>query len=190
MSPRFNDAISAMDRCNADDPESPKELLYSQRMTDALDRFDPDASEALKLAVRAQHIGRWKLARSDYPMDRPGYKRWRTDLAQLHADIAGKILAEAGYDSEAISRTQALILKKQFRSDSEAQTLEDVACLVFLEHYFADFAKEHSDEKLIRIIQRTWLKMSENAHQAALKLDLPDRLGALVARALDPAANA
>ncbi len=185
MSARFDAAVALIDHFNADDPERPKELLYSRRMAETLERFQPDASEALKLAVRAQHIGRWKIPRADYPMDRPGYQRWPTALAQFHADTAGNILTEAGYAPGPVERTQSLILKKQFKSNAEAQTLEDVACLVFLEHYFADFADEHTDEKLIRIIQRTWLKMSEKGHEAALRLEFPGRLGRLVQQALN-----
>ena len=105
-SERFELAIERIDAANAEDPnfemaegeEHPKELLYSRRMTAALDRFAPDAPETIRLAVRAQHIQRWKIPRADYPRDRPGYRRWRTDLGKFHAETAGGILREVGYD--------------------------------------------------------------------------------------------
>lgn len=184
MPDRFSDAVAAIDQFNAADPERPKELLYSRRMSDTLDRLEPNASDALKLAVRAQHIGRWKIPRSDYPMDRASYKRWRTDLAKLHSETAGTILEESGYPVETIERVQSLILKKRLKTDPEAQTLEDVACLVFLEHYFAEFADKHTDDELIRIIERTWLKMSDRGHKQALSLTLPERLARLAGQAL------
>ena len=189
MTQPFKAAMAAIDSFNAADPEHPKELFYSRRMSNTLDRFEPSASEALRLAVHAQHIGRWQIPRADYPMDRAGYKRWRTDLAMFHAETAGSMLEEAGYQPETIERVQSLILKKRLKTDAEAQTLEDVACLVFLEHYFAEFADEHTDEKLIRIIQRTWLKMSDKGHEQALSLALPGRLAKLVGQALAPGAN-
>ena len=85
---RYQAAIAAFDKANAEDPnkemsngkEYPKELLYAQRMTDMQERYVPEASEAVKLAVRAQHIQRWKSPRSNFPMDRNGYLQWRTGL--------------------------------------------------------------------------------------------------------------
>ena len=93
---RFKAAIARFDAANAEDPTTevfqgvvyPKELLYAQRMTAWLDKLAPDASEALRLAVRCQHIQRWTIPRHTYPMDRTGYLRWRTTLAKFHADTA------------------------------------------------------------------------------------------------------
>ena len=118
----------------------PKEWLYAIRMSEQLVEFAPDASEELRIAARAQHICRWKSPREDYPMDRPGYLRWREDLKKMHAKLTGEILEEVGYDSEFIKRVQFLIRKKQLKKDEGTQTLEDVICLVFLKYYFEDFA--------------------------------------------------
>jgi hypothetical protein len=189
---RFQAAIERIDRANREDPnrevwegvEYPKELLYAERMTRWLARLAPEASEPLRLAVRAQHLRRWESPRSAYPMDRAGYHRWRSDLQRFHAEAAGEILREVGYDDATIGRVQSLLRKERLKLDSEAQILEDVACLVFLESYFADFAQRHDEEKLIPIIRRTWAKMSEQGRQAALSLPLsPDYL-ALIQRAL------
>ena len=49
-------------------------------MTGWLERIEPKASEALQLAVRAQHIARWRIARDEYPMGRAGYLAWRKAL--------------------------------------------------------------------------------------------------------------
>ncbi|NOT82353.1 MAG: DUF4202 family protein, partial [Gallionella sp.] len=84
----YQAAIAAFDAANSEDTNTeihegrsyPKELLYAQRMTDMQQRFAPKASEAVKLAVRAQHIQRWKIPRGDYAMDKPGYMLWRTGL--------------------------------------------------------------------------------------------------------------
>jgi hypothetical protein len=187
MDSRFDRAIASIDAFNARDPHG-EELLYSQRMTAWLARLEPDASEALRLAVRAQHIGRWTSPRKTYPDTRAGYKQWRDALAGYHAEKATEILREAGYGDDVIARVAALIKKKNLKTDAESQTLEDVACLVFLDHEFADFAERHGDEKLIRILQRTWLKMSERGREAALGLDFPPRLKGLIEAALAPRA--
>ena len=135
---RFDAAIAAFDAANAEDPNRdegrPKELLYAQRMSAMLDRFAPDASEAVRLAVRAQHIQRWKTPRASYPMDRQGYLQWRTGLYKFHAETAGRILQEAGYDAGTIERVQAAVGKKGLKVNAETQLLEDVTDLVFLEH--------------------------------------------------------
>ena len=192
MLPQFENALAAIDAANAADPnrvsvdgrEAPKEFVYAERMTRWLNALAPDASETLRLAVRAQHIRRWEIPRDRYPMDRIGYLKWRTDLKHLHARIAGDILREAGYGPEAIARVQALIKKERLKQDAEAQALEDVACLVFLENYFADFAKGHDADKVVSILRKTWLKMSPRGQDAALKLDMPSEARALVEKAL------
>lgn len=189
---KFEKAIAAIDQKNAEDPhieiydgkEYPKELLYSQRMSEKLLEFQPDASDELQIAARAQHICRWKTPRSDYPMDRPGYLRWREDLKKFHADLTADILREVGYDEEFIKRVSFLIRKKLIKKDEESQTMEDVVCLVFLQFYFDDFAAKHDDEKVVDIVQKTWAKMSPKGHNAALQLPLSKESLRLIKEAL------
>ncbi len=192
MTDRFAQAIAEFDAQNAQDPNRdpqsgrPKELVYAEQMTRWLEKLAPSASETLRLAVRAQHIKRWKIPRSHYPMNCIGYLKWRTDLKNFHAALAGAILGELGYGEGTIARVQALLRKERLKQDSEAQTLEDVICLVFLENYFADFAKQHDAEKIVDILRKTWKKMSENGQKAALGLAMPPEAGALVKKALSP----
>lgn len=189
---QYDRAIRRFDDANDRDPRRVDdqgdvvgaEVLYSRRMTAWLERLEPEASEELWLAVRAQHIGRWQIPRDRYPSGRTGYKQWRSELARHHADVAGRILREVGYAESRIARVEALIRKQRLKTDAEAQTLEDVACLVFLEHYLADFATKHDDAKLVDIIRKTWRKMSERGQKAALALELPEDLAALVERAV------
>ena len=193
-SQRLEAALAAFDEANAADPniveaegrEWPKELLYARQMSAWMERFAPDASEALKLAARCQHIRRWEIPRDAYPRDRVGYLKWRTELKHMHARIAGEILEKAGYGADTIARVQSLLKKERLKSDAEAQTLEDVVCLVFLENWFADFAKQHDPDKVVDIVAKTWKKMSPAGHEAALGMahKLPGDALALVQRAL------
>ncbi|NJB72820.1 hypothetical protein GGR42_003311 [Saonia flava] len=173
-------AFKYFDEANSKDPnketylgkEYPKELLYAIRMTQKLQDFVPNASEALQLTARCQHICRWEIPRDSYPMDRVGYLKWRQDLKKFHAKKASEILEKVGYDDEIINKVAFLLEKKQLKKNHETQTLEDIICLVFLEFYFEDFAKKYSEEKMIDIVQKTWRKMSNNGQEAALKLPL------------------
>jgi hypothetical protein len=178
---RLDRAIAAFDAANAQDPNQevsegrswPKELLYAQRMSAMLARYVPDASEALQLAARCQHIQRWKIPRSEYPMTKEGYQSWRTRLREMHAGIAAPMLREAGYDDETTEHVCALIKKKGLKIDREAQALEDVVDLVFLESYLAAFVAAHpeyDEAKLIDILHKTAQKMSARGRQAALTL--------------------
>jgi hypothetical protein len=180
---RFDAAIRLIDQANAEDPHG-RELLYSQRMSAWLERVEPAASEALRLAARAQHVRRWTIPRSDYPMDRIGYLTWRTTLYKFHAEQAAAILREVGYDEGAVARVGSLVRKERIKSDPEAQTLEDVICLVFLENYFAEFAASHDEEKVVGILRKTWRKMSERGRGVALTLEIPPAARRLVERAL------
>ena len=192
---RFEATIAAFDAANAEDPNldegQPKELRYAQRMSDMLERFAPEAAEAVQLAVRAQHIQRWKTPRSSYPMDRQGYLQWRTGLYKFHAETAGRIMAENGYDGETLDRVKTAVGKKGIKVNAETQLLEDVTDLVFLEHYLAGFAARHTDyseEKWIEIIRKTWQKMSQAARDFVLagKVSLPDTLRPLILKAVSP----
>ena len=190
-------AIAAFDRANAEDPnremdggrEYPKELLYAQRMSGMQERYAPQASEAVKLAVRAQHIQRWKIPRANYPMDRQGYLQWRTGLYKFHAETAGNLMKEVGYGEEMIARVKTIVSKKDLKVNPETQLMEDVADLVFLEHYLIGFAAQHpeyDEEKWVQIVRKTWQKMSPHAREFALtgKIRLPEALAPLISKAV------
>jgi hypothetical protein len=191
MSPdtdKFRAAIAAFDAANIQDPTQiagiPAELLYARRMTDWLNRLYPDAGELLHLAARSQHIRRWMVPRSKYPITRAGYHQWRTFLYSFHADTAAEILRNIGYDDTTIFRIRSLLKKEKLKADPEMQMLEDVVCLVFLESYFADFAAKHDEKKVVGILKRTWKKMSPHAHTAALELNLSPQARQLIEKAL------
>ena len=200
MSPQalFDKAVELFDAANSEDPNQeadengkqwPKELLYSHRMADMQQRYAPDAHDAVKLAIRAQHIQRWKSPRSDYPMDRIGYLKWRTDLYKFHANTAGELLEQAGYDNEFIERVKQAVGKKSLKTNPDTQQMEDVVDLVFIEHYMLEFAGKHpeyDEAKWIDIIKKTWNKMSEQAHAFALagNIKLPEPLVPLILKAV------
>ena len=145
---RFSRTIALFDAANSEDPNldegQPKELLYSRRMSDMIARFAPDASEAAQLAVRAQHIQRWKVPRNTYPMTKEGYHAWRTGLYSFQADTAGELMRQAGYDDAMIERVKKAVGKRGIKSNPETQLLEDIADLVFIEHYMLAFAQQQA----------------------------------------------
>jgi len=189
---RFRRAIEAFDRANSEDPNHqlsngvlrPKELVDAERLSAWVDRLDPNASEALRLAAHCQHIRRWELPRSSFSNDRIGYLKWRTELGRFHAETAARLLEAAGYDAATIDAVRRINVKQGLHSNPDTQTMEDALCLTFLEHEFEAFAEKHSDEKLINILQKTWKKMSPRGQSAAEKLALSARARALLARAL------
>lgn len=179
------DAVHAADpRCDNVDSSRPYELAYAERMSQWLERLAPDASEPLRLAVRAQHLGRWRLPRDTFPAGRAGYHRWRREQANRQADAAAAILAEVGYEAAIRERVAALIRKEGLRHDPETQTLEDCACLVFLQYYFSDFAPRHDEGRVQVIVRKTWNKMSALAREQALMLPLGEAERAVIERAL------
>lgn len=189
---RLETAIALIDKKNSEDVNTyhvfgldyPKELLYSVRMSRKLLQFKPNASKALQIAARAQHICRWKIARNEYPMDRVGYLKWRETLKRMHADITAEILNQVGYDKPFIDRVSLLINKKLIKKNEETQILEDTICLVFLDYYFEEFAAKHDDEKVVDILKKTWVKMSDAGHAQALKLPFSEKSLALVKQAI------
>ncbi|MEM7486158.1 MAG: DUF4202 domain-containing protein [Bacteroidota bacterium] len=192
ISVKQTEAFRLFDEANRKDPNSevfegkpyPKELLYAQRMTKTLDAFAPNASEALQLTARCQHICRWEIPRDSYEMNRTGYLKWRQDLKKFHAQKSRELLEAAGYGNYLIAQVEFLLLKKQLKKNEETQTLEDVICLVFLDYYFEPFAAKHEEAKVIDILQKTWRKMSEKGQQAVLKLSFSEKSMHLIQRAI------
>jgi hypothetical protein len=197
QSSTFEKAIALIDAANSEDPNKvaadgkdwPKELLYSQRMSDMLQRFMPEADDAVRLAVRAQHVQRWKSPRDAYPMDRIGYLQWRKDLYKIQAETAAGLLQQAGYGEEVIGRVRESVAKKKIKENPDTQLLEDVTDLVFIEHYmqaFVDKHPEYDEDKWLDIVRKTWNKMSAGAQQFALagNITLPEPLIPLIQKAV------
>lgn len=188
---KFDQAMNQFDAYNSTDPntttvngqEIPDALLYAQRMTKQLKIYEPKASEQLQLAARCQHIGRWEISRSEYPMDRKGYLLWRSQLKMHHAKIASQILEKIGYDSSTTNQVSDLLMKKQLKQNRETQILEDVICLIFLQYYIDDFSKDQEEEKLVKILQKTMAKMSEKGIDYVSKLSLSGQTMALIQKA-------
>jgi hypothetical protein len=146
----------------------------------------PDASGALRLAVRAHHLRRWVIPRASRPDGRAGYLRWRRDLKSVHAEAVAEVLTPVGIGPDVIGAVQRLVTKQGLGSDPEAQTFEDVVCLVFLEtQYDALIDRLGDDEKMVAVLRKTLPKMSGAAVALAPEALPSERGAALVARALD-----
>ncbi|KAL9601353.1 MAG: hypothetical protein Q9179_002896 [Wetmoreana sp. 5 TL-2023] len=189
---KFQTALRWIDEAHAQDPKKvqsdqglqPYELFYSNKMSDYLARRDPNASELLQLAIRAQHLRRWEVPRDSYAKNKTGYHLWRTYLKKRQAELVAQICLDSGYPQGDANRVAALVRKENLKQDAETQTLEDVACLVFLDDQFEEFEKEHDEAKIINILRKTWVKMSERGHELALSMSMSDRTRDLVAQAL------
>lgn len=181
--------LSRIDEANANDPDleatpagpRPAALIYGRRMTEVLDEYCPAASEELKIATRGQHIERWLRPRSSYPEGREGYLTWRRDAAKYHAGRVAALMHEAGYDGAACDRASSLMLKKNLKTDDEAQTLEDVACLVFFRWYAGAFSEKHDAGRILSIVTKTARKMSARGRAAAISLGLPPAVANAIA---------
>ena len=148
-------------------------------------------------------------------MTRAGYLTWRAKQKSQAASQVAALLQQPGSPSASLSseplipaadaeRVAALIRKEGLAGgdgarDEEAQVLEDVACLVFLDDQFDDFTRSKVDagdegkgkeedegevQKIVTILQKTWKKMSPAGRDIALGMPLSDRAKGLVERAL------
>ena len=193
----YEKAVNLIDSANSKDPNIvqtdgkgwPKELLYSVRMSNMLERYRSDADHVIKLAIRGQHIQRWQSERSAYPMGRQGYHKWRGDLYTFHADKVALLMNQAGFNEPDIERAKKAVAKVGIKSNPDTQLLEDVVGLVFIEHYMLDFADKHpeyTEQKWIDIVRKTWAKMSHNAHAFVLagNIVLPESLSPVILKAV------
>lgn len=176
-------AYAAIDAANGADPhlvdveghKVPAALVYGQRMSEMLGRFKPQASDELKIAARGQHIERFSVPRESYPAGKAGYYRWRTDLKSVHEKRLNEILGGLGFDAAFAERVGKIVRKDKIKQDADMQALEDVAVLVFLAYELDAFLAKYPYEpaKVADILAKTWNKMSEEGHQAALALNPP-----------------
>lgn len=189
---KLEKAFQLFDDYNKQDPNTfewedkvyPTEYFYALQLHNWVKKLQPDASEALLLASRSQHVGRWKSPRENYPMNKPGYYKWRTELAKFHAETAGALMLKAGYDKDEIEAVQSIIRKEQLRTNYEVQIMEDALCLVFLQFQYDNFIKEHDDEKVLRILKKSWGKMNDKGREAAGTLLFTGRGKELLEKAL------
>ncbi|MCF0055796.1 DUF4202 domain-containing protein [Dyadobacter sp. CY356] len=190
---KLEQAFTLFDNYNKLSPERvtwngevfPSEYFYALKLYDWVNKLEPDAPEALLLASRSQHIGRWEIARKSYPDGRVGYLKWRSDLARFHAQKSSELLLEAGFDETVIDRVKQIILKQRIKADKDVQTMENALCLVFLEFQFDDLIQKLSEEKMIDILQKTWGKMSLPGQEAALAIQYSEEGSALLKKALN-----
>ncbi len=190
---RLDAALERFEAAHREDPRSvsvdgaevPWSAHYHRRLAHWVERFDRSGSVPLRLAAACQHIRRWEIPRSEYAEGRLGYRRWRTDLAKLHAGIAREVLTEVGYDEETVARVEVLLRKVGLNRDPEVRLFEDAICMVFFETDFVELASKHDDRKMIDILRKTWAKMSDAGRAAALEYasGLPERERTLVERA-------
>ena len=191
MTSAISNACAAIDAANAKDPKRGPDgraeaLRYADGISRWISRLVPRASTALTIAARGQHLERWAIPRSDFPMDKPGYFLWRKSLQARQGQRVRELLAGL-IDDSLSQRIGQLVAKGAPKGDAEGQALEDAACLVFLESEIAAFAAEHADysaDKYIDILKKTWKKMSSSGQQAALGLHLAEPFASLVKRAV------
>ncbi|MDQ2066390.1 DUF4202 domain-containing protein [Xinfangfangia sp. CPCC 101601] len=183
QTPDLPRALALIDAANAADPNleagEPAALLYGQRMTEELDRLFPDADPILRIAARGQHVERWLLPRSSYPMGKPGYLEWRREQGRRHAERVAGIMAEAGFPEADQQRAGTLLRKEGIKRDALVQALEDVICFTFLRWYFEPFAATRPAEDIPGIVEKTARKMSPEARARVLaEFPLPEALAA------------
>ncbi len=191
MSPYVR-ARKLIDDVHAADPNrtadgQPAELIYGERMDHWVSRLVPDASALLRLAARAQHLERWSVPRSTFPLDKAGYHAWRRSLYTKQAERARQLLLEAGVPENEAAEVATWVSKSELKTNAGTQALEDAACLVFLENEISAFAAQHAEyprEKFIEILRKTWRKMTPRAQQFALALNLSPAIAALVREAV------
>jgi hypothetical protein len=195
LAPRFQAVIAEIDAANAQDPRQesvagtlrPREVVYSERMSECLSRLYPEASEALRIAARAQHICRWQIPRDKYPLGREGYNAWRSACRDHHAALTSAIMRRHGYVDSEIAQVAKIIRKEQLKRDPESQALENVVAVIFVQHYLNEFIADHKDyddAKLADILKKTLRKMDSTGHAAALALPLPAATVRLIDMAL------
>lgn len=179
MDAREDLTLAAIDAANADDPERvavdgvevPLQQVLGRIASEWVDRLDPDARPAQRLAARAHHLRRWEMPRTTFPEGRAGYLRWRTAAKTRHANDLVLLLRDQGWDEDTVEEARRLVRKEGLGRDPAVQVHEDAVCLAFLTVQL-DEAAETMGDKTPGVLRRTAAKMSPVAlgHAATLPL--------------------
>lgn len=108
-----------------------------------------------------------------------GYLSWRRSLYVVQAGRARELLLEAGVVPDEADAVYRWVAKENLLRNPEqgTQALEDGAVLVFLESEMEKFAKEHGEEhsreKFVEIVKKSWRKLSPRAQEVAKEMVLP-----------------
>ena len=134
----YENARRAVDAIHARDPKRdgdglPAELSYADAMEAWVARLVPEATPLLRLAARCQHLERWSVSRDRFPEGRAGYHQWRQFLYGVQAELAARVLREAGITETEAAMAADWVAKKGLMTNPGTQALEDAAILVFLE---------------------------------------------------------
>ena len=193
MNPWLVSTISAIDDANRQDPNvvdgQPLALVQGQAASRWLDELCATSSDELRLAVRAHHLNRWEVKRAGYPTGRPGYLRWRRDNKAHQASSLGILMVADGWPPSSVELAKLLLSRTMLRSDPATQSLEDAACLVFLETQFDDMAGRTDHDHLVSIVAKTLKKMSSRAVTLAGSIGLSTTAQAVLADAAASAGN-
>ncbi len=185
---RLVETLAAIDEANAADPNDlagePLALLQGRAASRWLESLCTDASDELRLAVRAHHLRRWELKRADFPVGRAGYLRWRRENKAHQAASLGTLMHAQGWPPSSVADAQLLLGRTRLRTDPATQALEDAACLVFLETQFDDMAERTDHDRLVAIVAKTLRKMSPDAVTLAGSIGLSTTSQAVLADAV------
>lgn len=181
----YKSAINLISEAVRTDPKKISEKMtdaqfYSEKMAEEIRNLEQSIDEHIDIAARCQHLFRWEIPRSSYPMNKTGYYQWRKYLYEYQAEKTGILLKEAGYNNYLIEKCCSLIRKKDLGKSHETQLIEDTACIVFVKYYLNDFIPKHSKDKLIDILRKTTLKMSQKALDYLNTTDLPENVQTLL----------
>jgi hypothetical protein len=189
---RVQRALLAFESIGRQDPRSvvvdgtvyPRQSGEAQLLLDFVLQLNQNPSLPLFLACHCQHLGRFLSPRDEFPADRAGYKAWRAEASRRSAERAKAVLSESGFTPETIEDVAGIVNKQGRATNADVQTMEDALCLAFLTLDAPEFASRHSDEEMVRILKRSWMKMSDRGHQLALETPLVPDVQRLVQQAL------
>lgn len=192
MHPNIQQTLDLFDDYNRQDPhifvwqgmQYPQEYFLATKLYEWVLKLDPNASNALILASRCQHIGRWEIPRDSFPLDKSGYLQWRKTLANHHAEKAKVIMEQSKVPDTLIADVQEIILKKKLKVNPVVQTMENALCLVFLAYQYETFFPNHR-AKIVNILRKSLLKMDRQGHHFALTLPYSTEGMAYIHEALD-----
>lgn len=185
---QYEKVKEALMKLHEEDPKKidnqAEESLYAIRMLDQLRKYYPQANQLLEISALAHHLKRWEIARSLYPMDKQGYFQWRRHVAKHQLAQLTEVLEKESIAKDEQEAILSYLKKENIKKFEEAQIIEDVACMVFVHFYLESFAAPHDEQKVVDIVRKTMLKMSQRAIGETAQLPLSENVKRYVGQAV------
>jgi len=149
-----------------------------------LERLKDSPNELLRIAVRGQHLQRWQVSRDEYEEGRQGYLHWRRDQGKRAGETTAARMRQAGYADDDAERVARMIRKEGLGRGGIRPGRGGLRLPRVPGELLCGLLEKVDHDHMVRIVKKTWGKISDRARELALGLPMAPEARGIVEEAL------